>query len=191
MEKVVSQVQEKIVDKGVNEKSVEYFISEVFTVAIEAFQLNEKEYEKLLTNEVARFIVALPFVAGCENAQEKALAHLKIYATGVKCDTYPIESCTSCDTSTVYEDLGMLSSFEGGNEKIVQHGMTILSLVMLEAYKDRTFSDIEKGTYNPLNDGTWDYYALKASLLEEIKESPYPKLDDLILTKTGLLKNHF
>ncbi len=170
--------------------NVEMFLNDVLMTVNDTFHLSDDEQKNLMDNNVAKFIAALPFVAGCEDAKTKALSHLSIYLAEIRGQGSLCEESAEA-VSTVYEDLGVLSTFDGGNQQIVQHGMSILALIMLEGYKDRTFSDMEKNIYNPLNDETWDYYTLKASLLEDIKESPYPELDNIILSKTGLLKNHF
>ncbi len=173
-----------------DEKVLQENIKNVFAAAIQSFHLSSNEISDLEHNDVARFITALPFVAGCEDARSKALMHLSIYLTEVR-ENGTLSDESKSAVSTVYEDLGIFSSFDGGDDDVVQHGMAIMALIMLEGYKDRSFTDMEQGIYNPLNDESWDYYTLKASLLNDIKERSYPALDSIVLQKTGLLKNHF
>ncbi len=170
--------------------SLEENLHEVFDSATELLHLSALEKSKITMSGVALFIAAMPFVAGCNDAKEKSLTHLSIYVNKIRtlenARDYVPEAASS-----VYEDLAILSSFEGGDENIVNHGMLILALIMLESYKDRTFSDLERGVENPLNNGTWDYYILKASLLDDIKGFSCPELDSLVLSESGLLINHF
>ncbi len=166
------------------------FLNDVFESVENIFHLSDKEKVYLEKSNVARFIAALPFVAKCEDAKGKALSHLSIYLAEVRSDGYLGEE-NGDSIATVYEDLGILSSFDGGNPAVIQHGMSILALIMLEGYKDSSFTDMEQGIYNPLNDDSWDYYTLKANLLKDIKESPNLELDGIILSNTGLIKNHY
>ncbi len=166
------------------------FLDDIFNVITTKSVLSKIESDSFSKSGVAKFIAALPFVARCSEPKEKALEHLSIYLEKIR-PSGSLGDYNPDAVSTVYEDLGILSAFEGGDERIIQHGMYILALIMLEGYKDRSFSDMEKGIENPLNDETWDYYTLKASILDDIKESPCPELDALILTDTGLLRNHF
>ncbi len=169
---------------------LEDFLSDVFTTIAKTKCLSNVEYATFSRSGVARFIAALPFVACCTDPKNTALSHLAIYLDKIR-SSENLADYNATVVSTVYEDLGLLSMFEGGSDVIIQHGMYILALIMLEGYKDRSFSDMEQGIENPLNDETWDYYTLKASLLDDIKENPCPELDALILTETGLLQNHF
>lgn len=159
--------------------NLEKCFDEVFTAAAQTFRFTAEEQEKFANNEVARLMVAIPFVAGCEDAKRTALAHIAVYITDLRGgDT--IFAHTKEDNNSVLSRLRLLSSFKGGNTNVIHHGMTLLALVMLEGYKDSKDYDIGHNQYNPLNDGTWDYAELKHSFINDINENPCTDLDGIM-----------
>ncbi len=187
MEKVMFKTRESVRVGCSNEQNLDDFISEVFSAVIDTFRFTDEEREDFVGNEVAQLVAAIPYVAGCEDAKRTALAHLAVYFTelrgGAKIGDHNID-----DNTSVYTRLRLLSSFKGGDEKIIHHGMTILALVMLEHYNASSLDDKENGVYNPLNDAHWEYEVLKTNLLNDIRENPCDALDELIININGNVK---
>lgn len=75
--------------------------------------------------------------------------------------------------------------FEAGNKEIINHGMNILALIMLEGYKNSINKDKTHNVYNPILSGAWNYQTIKNNLLTEINKSNVPNFD-WIFTKTPL-----
>lgn len=149
-----------------------YFVSELEKV----FRLTPTEKEKLSNSVAAKIIATIPFEAKCKNPERTAIAHLCLYESEILgfqkyCSHLP------SDDADLFERLSFISTFEGGDEKIIRHGMNILALLMLEGYKKSITKDVKSNTYNPLVTKTWDYQALKSKLLWEIQKDNIPNLD--------------
>ncbi len=168
------------------EQELNDFISEVFFAAVETFRFSDKEREAFEKNRVSQLIAAIPFLAGCEDAKRTALAHLSVYLTELRGGSIIFDHCKD-DNNSVYTRLRLISMFKGGNEEVIHHGMTLLALCMLDGYNMSAKSDLKKGIYNPLNDGSWDYDILYTSLTNEINENPCEAIDTLTCIENGSL----
>ncbi len=184
MEKVMVKTRQEQV---VNVQEFDAFMSDVFTAVIDTFRFTEEERKDFIGNEVAQLVAAIPYVAGCEDAKRTALAHLSIYFTELRGGSVIFDH-NNDDNKSVYTRLRLISLFKGGDEKIIHHGMTILAYIMLEGYKESASRDIENNIYNPLNDGSWDYDILKTSLMNDIRQNPCLKLDNLVLENGNLIR---
>lgn len=149
-----------------------YFVSEIEKV----FRLTPSEKEKLNNSITAKLIATIPFEAKCKNPERTAIAHLCLYESEILgfqkyCSHLP------SDDSTLFERLSFISNFEGGDEKIINHGMNILALLMLEGYKKSISKDQKINNYNPLVSKAWNYQTLKNKLIWEIQKDCIPNLD--------------
>ena len=68
----------------------------------------------------------------------------------------------------MFKRLGFISTFEGGNSEIIEYGMNLLALIMIEGYHRSEEKDKQNGTYNPFVSGTWDYEKTKFSIISKI-----------------------
>ncbi len=179
MEKVILREREKIQEGFSPDQDLDAFISDVFSAVIDTFRFTDEEREALASNQVAQLIAAIPYVANCEDAKRTALAHLAIYFTDIRGGDAIFEH-TKNDNISVYTRLRLISTFKGGDEKIIHHGMTHLAICMLDGYKRSELKDAESGAYNPLNDGSWNYEILREGLVNDIIENPCRSLDELM-----------
>ncbi len=142
------------------------------------FSLREVEKEELRNNSTAKIIATIPFIANCEQAERTAIAHIALYLTEKRgfqkyCAHLP------SDDLDLFNRLEPISHFKGGDSKIIQHGMNMLALIMLEGYKRSYTTDKQVGIYNPITSGVWNYRNIKNKLLNEISKLKCPLLDDL------------
>jgi len=149
-----------------------YLVNEITNV----FRLSSKEKEKLNNSITARIIATIPFEAKCEEPERTAIAHLCLYMAELKgfqkyCSHQP------SDDSNLFNRLAFISTFEGGNQEIINHGMNILALIMLEGYKKSEKIDSKNGTYNPLVSKAWNYQTEKNKLIWEINKIEVPNID--------------
>jgi hypothetical protein len=152
------------------------------TCVAETFRFTSHERADFALNGTAKLIAALPFVAGCEEAERTALAHLAIYMTELR-GGRTIGDHTPRDNASPFTRLRLLSSFEGGDQDILDHGMSRLALVMLTGYERSQEEDRQKRRYNPLNAGAWDAAALRQELTKRLHAHPCEFLDS-VLTET-------
>lgn len=150
------------------------------------FRFSDEEREHLANSKVARLIGELPIIAGCEDAERTALAHLSIYLTAAKGGKEWFNHRKS-DNIDVYSRLRHGMSFIGGDEKIIERGMDLLAMVMLSGYNRDKVTDMKAGKYNPLNDGAWNFEQLSAKLRKKLELTPCPKLDAILSPKESTL----
>lgn len=123
-----------------NLKQWDYLVTEISNV----FRFTNEEKDVFSNNPTAKLIASIPFVANCIEPERTAIAHLCLYVAELKgfqkyCSHVP------SDDSDIFNRLAFISTFEGGNRAIIEHGMNILALIMIENYKRTEKSDKEKG----------------------------------------------
>jgi len=138
------------------------------------FRLTEEETDHLANNKVARLIGSLPLIAGCEDAERTALAHLAIYLTAASGGKAWFNHRLS-DNGDITSRLALGMTFTGGDKKIIERGMDLLAMVMLYGYNRD-----EAGKYNPLNDGSWNFEQLSTQLRKKLDLAPCPRLDAIL-----------
>lgn len=152
-----------------------YLLTEISKV----FSLNSKEIEILSNSTTAKIIATIPFESNCKEPERTAIAHLCLYIAELK-GFQKYCSHNKEDDADIYNRLAFISTFEGGNYQIIEHGMAILALIMIEGYKKSKQKDEKAGVYNPLVSGTWNYQSIKNSLVWKINKLSVPNLDILL-----------
>ncbi|MDR1399714.1 MAG: hypothetical protein LBJ41_07330 [Treponema sp.] len=145
----------------------------------ETFCFSAQERADFARNRTAKLIAAIPFAARCEEAERTALAHLAIYMTELR-GGRSIGDHTLEDNTSPFARLRLLSSFKGGNQEIIGHGMSQLALVMLAGYERSQEEDCRRHQYNPLNAGAWDAEALRQELTKRVHAKPCEALDSIL-----------
>lgn len=151
-----------------------YLVEETKSV----FKLTESETERLYQSKTARIIAAIPFAAGCEEAERTAILHLCAYMAEIR-GFQKFCSHLKSDDESLYKRLEMISHFNGGDKKVIEHGMDMLAFIMLKGYKASKEADAANGIYNPLNSGAWDYDAAEKLLEAKIKNYHNAMLDGI------------
>lgn len=147
--------------------------------------LTESQTENLTKNPFAKLIYTLPFLAQCFDAQKTALAHIVLYCSEI----FFFGSSgihTPLDDTDNFHRLRFISQFEGGNERVIKHGMALLALGMLGSYERSKESDSVQGIYNPLNSGTWNFEEKKNELEEIIKCNYEQTVADILSVEMSL-----
>ena len=152
-----------------------YLVTELSNV----FRFTKEEKEKFSKNKVAKLIASIPFVANCVEPERTAIAHLCLYVSELK-GFQKYCAHTPSDDSDIFNRLAFISTFEGGNRAIIEHGMNILALIMIENYKRTEKSDKEQGIYNPFVAKTWNYRNIKNKLLWDINKIEVPEIDGIL-----------
>ena len=71
------------------------------------------------------------------------------------------------DDRDLFKRLGFILTFDGGNVKIIDYGMNLLGLIMIEGYHKSEKEDQKHGVYNPFVSGAWNYEIMKNILKEK------------------------
>ena len=151
-----------------------YFVNEVSRV----FTLSKKEQKEFKNSVTAKIIATIPFAANCNMPERTATAHLCLYMAEKRGFQ---EYCAHLpdDDKTLLTRLDFISTFDGGDQQILEHGMYILALIMLEGYKCSATKDTFKNIYNPIASGAWNYEEKKNEILNILKKTKNEELDDL------------
>lgn len=165
-----------------NLKEWDFLVTEISNV----FRFTNEEKDVFSNNPTAKLIASIPFVANCIEPERTAIAHLCLYVAELKgfqkyCSHVP------SDDSDIFNRLAFISTFEGGNKTIIEHGMNILALIMIENYKRTEKSDKANGIYNPFVAGTWNYKQIKNKLLWDINKIEVPEIDGILHEITKML----
>ena len=150
------------------------------------FRLSNEEKSHLLDNPTAKLIATIPFEAGCNEPERTAIAHLCLYIAEIQ-GFNKYCSHSQNDDKCVFNRLSFISTFDGGDADIIEHGMNLLAYIMIEGYKASQQADIETGAYNPFNSGAWDYNQLKNELLYKINRISVPNLDNILINEPKLM----
>lgn len=146
---------------------------------VESFRLSADEAKRLSESKIARLIAELPFIAGCDECERTALAHLSVYLMASK-GGKPWFNHAKSDNISPLARLRLGTSFVGGNKGIIDRGMNILALAMLSDYDRDRDTDRAAGKYNPLSAGDWDFGSLKAELRAKLASNPSEEMDQII-----------
>ncbi len=147
-------------------------------MAAEALRLSISETEALQANRVARLIGAIPALAGCDDADRVAVQHVVTYLVAQRLEA--IFDHRREDDSPLAARLERISHFPGGNRKIIQRGMNLLTLTMISGYERSLLADRKNGVYNPIESGSWDDTREKAQLIKAIRSVKSPEMDAIL-----------
>ncbi|TVR69860.1 MAG: hypothetical protein EA427_07075 [Spirochaetaceae bacterium] len=151
----------------------------------EALRLTPGELERLRKNRVAELIGAIPALAECSDADRVAIQHVITYVAAMRLEE--IFDHRREDDRPLAARLERISHFPGGNRKIIQRGMDLLTLVMISGYERSLVADRRKGVYNPVTSGVWDIDTERSRLIRAVRTVPSPEMD-AILDVEGALR---
>ena len=140
-----------------------YFVNEISKV----FKFSDDEIKWFKNCKTAKLIYSIPFVAGCIEPERTAIAHLCIYIAEIK-GFEQYFSHQPSDDNDLYNRLAFISTFEGGNRDVIEEGMDLLALIMLEGYHNSEYKDKINHQYNPLVSGKWNYIQIKKEILNRL-----------------------
>jgi hypothetical protein len=151
-----------------------------------AFRMDESERMWLAEKPVARLIGSIPFVAGCENPQRTAVTHLGTYILSGR-ETKPFFNAVELDDEDVFARLRPIMTFQSGDRTLIDAGMALLALNMIEDYRSDVQIDAAVGKYNPVASGAMDFDALHAQLSSLITQDHWDLYSEVVGEDVGTL----
>ena len=145
-----------------------------------AFRMSDEEAVRFKNKDVARLICAIPLLAGCENPERTAVAHLGTYILSVRETKYWFNPSVS-DNDSIFGRLALIGDFKGGDAAIIKRGMSHLALSMLDDYQRDGEIDGAIGKYNPVHKGAFDYGKARAELTANISGTDCPAMDAIAM----------
>lgn len=149
-----------------------YLVDEITKV----FCFSSAERNRFENSYTAKLIATIPFEAGCIEPERTAIAHLCIYVAELR-GFQKYYAHLPSDDKDVFNRLARIGTFEGGNKEIINHGMNILALIMIEGYRKSIEKDKINNVYNPFVSGKWNYQSIKNKLIWEINKIEVPNFD--------------
>jgi len=146
--------------------------------------------EQIRNSKMARFIAAVPYLAGCNKALESSFSHLMIYLLSFDDSAKYIFFHKPEDDRDIYSRLFPIKNFSGGNRDIIQCCMDLTALCMLSNYKKDMEEDRAIGKYNPLNNGAWNYDTLSKQLIDNIDKIITSEIS-AVYTKEDAIKGYW
>lgn len=143
------------------------------------FNFGVEKSEWLEGCKMARLIAAVPFLAGCEKAEETSYTHLAIYLMSIDGSTKEIYFHKAADDADIYSRLQPICNFKGGDLKVIQCCMDLIALCMVSNYNKDTETDKAIGKYNPVNAGTWNHGSVSEKLIGDIKTNITPEISEI------------
>ncbi len=160
--------------------------TEISGSVADAFRMSDEERKRFQAKDVARLIGAIPFLAGCEDAERTAVAHLGTYVLSYR-ETKRYFNATRADNLSPFERLRLGSNFKGGDSAIIERGLSLLALHMFTDYRRDAAEDVFLRKYNPVSDGTFDHDELTADLKHRIESIICPEMDEIMDSEIGPL----
>lgn len=143
-----------------------------------AFSLSAEEKKRVKATKMAQLIAAIPFIAGCEDAERTAISHIGTYILTVR--TEKVFDHQPSDDKDLFRRLQMINNHIGGNKKLIKRGLNLIVLNMIQNYKNDAIKDKEAGKYNPISAGKWNYEKTRDKLLKQIKSVESPFMDEIV-----------
>ena len=140
------------------------------------FNFGIERSDWLANCRMARFIAAVPFLAGCDKPETTSLTHLSVYMMSIDESTRDLFFHKSCDDDDLFSRIFPISCFKGGDRKIIDCCMNLIALNMLSNYQRDSEKDLAIGKYNPVSEGRWNYSGMSDKLICSIKDAVTPEI---------------
>ena len=145
----------------------------------EAFRMTDSERTWLKNKPVAQLIAAIPLMAGCQDAERTAVAHLGTYLLSIK-ETKTFFNANASDDADIFERLRLGSTFVGGDKGVIDKGMSMLALCMVIDYARDVELDRKLGKHNPVSTGAFDYVTIRRDLEQRIAAVECPEMEGIV-----------
>ena len=153
------------------------------------FKMEEARRSTLNSNPVFRLVGALPFLAGCDEPKRTALSHMAIFLLASSDAAKDIYAHNFRDSSVLQRRLEPISHFSGGNPRIIERGMHLLTLAMLSDHLYDAESDKSLNKLNPVAAGHWDADEIMDRIRRELEVNACPEMDEIL--NPNLLPNYW
>ncbi len=144
------------------------------------FSFDKAKFTGMRKNPVLKLIGAMPYLANCDEPARTALSHMTVFILAGSASTKEIFSHNFKDSADLERRLERISHFPGGDERIIDRGMKLLSLAMIADHINDLDNDNRFNKLNPVGDGHWDAEEIMMSLRKMLHDNPCPEMDRII-----------
>ena len=144
----------------------------------ETFGMSAGKRAALESHTIAQLVASIAYLADCTNPMRVAVSNLTVYVASIR-GAKPVFNHNQADDHDVFARFAM-AHYPGGDQRIVERGLSLLALSMIADYRRDVVSDVAEGKYNPIAAGVWDYDSLEADLLDRIAGIDCPRMDAIV-----------
>jgi hypothetical protein len=152
----------------------------------DAFRMDKEDSEWLMNKNLAKLIAAIPYLAGCDDPGRTAITHLGAYILSIRIKT--VANCQPTDDVNLLRRLEMINNFIGGDQAIIQKGMSLIALNMIADYARDIEEDRMFGKYNPVDSGAFNYETEKKGLEYNIRSVECLEMDEIMSINESLTR---
>lgn len=156
-------------------------------IVAERLRCSIGELDQLRDNRTAKLITAIPYIAGCSNADRIASQHLTTYLLAQSAEA--IFDHRETDDHDLFARLERISHFPDGSKDLINRGMNLLALIMLAGYERDVQTDRSQSVYNPFGSGSWNAEQITARLVRRVRSTPSPEMDHIVDLERALRGN--
>lgn len=160
--------------------------------AVEEYVQRKEYVAQKARDPLIRLIAALPFIAGSSHPERLSIIHVNAYFL-MSCDSEfrIVFNHDIIDNNDYFERLAPLNTFRDGNKKIIERGMSIILLVMLQDYIADTDNDKANNKYNPINNGVWNASEMRKNLIIKIRSIRCPEMEEIFPTDAVINRKYW
>ena len=115
----------------------------------ESFSMTPERAAGFKASKAARLVCALPYAAGCPEAERVALSHAAAFVMASYGPSNAAFDHKPEDDASYLARLEPVADHPGGDPDIVEAGLARLALMMLAGYERDLEADRASGAYNP------------------------------------------
>ncbi len=166
--------------------------SSIVSRTVATFQLNEEEKAFVMNDVLIRMFGLLPYYAECPNPVGVGLLNVSIYLTERKGGRDLFLHTEDNDHDYVSRLKPFYDIMRGGNEEVIEKGLAMAGLVLLNDYLHDREADANNGKYNPLNSGSWNYDSARQTLTgHAVRLLPGHRLETILSLKVIAERFHW
>ncbi|MBL7006285.1 MAG: hypothetical protein ISR78_04310 [Spirochaetia bacterium] len=144
-----------------------------------SFSFTDEKSRYFLNNKVAKLIGCLPKIAGTKTPERDGCSNLAVYIMSISV-TKQFYHHNVYDDTNVFARLQNIMNFNGGDQDLLQKGMTLLALMMVNDYKRDKEADKDARKYNPFTANSWNFNELRDQLLIDYEKIESVEIDSIL-----------
>jgi hypothetical protein len=153
--------------------------SDIMSSIETAFRLNVNEVQQLMEDHVVRLLALLPHFAGCPDPRATGYLNIVTYIAERRGGKQFFLHLPEHDDEYTARLQIFARIMDGGDPQIIEKGLSLAAVSMINDYILDQEHDQKAGKYNPLNTGRWSAKTALDELSRRIKSCKVPRMDAL------------
>jgi hypothetical protein len=145
------------------------------------FRLTDLERATLEQDPLIRLLSLLPYFAECPEPERLGYLNLSTYISERRGGKQYFLHLPEDDTDYLSRLAVFARIMDGGDPAVIDKGLSLAAMVMLNEYLLDQDEDLQNGKYNPLNSGTWNFTQAMNDLQARVHKTPVARMDVLFV----------